>query len=492
MRPLRLLLRMALLMGVMMSGAVTGLQAEYVVSRSQPPEVPREFRGAWIATVYNIDWPSRSGLSAEQQQRELIALFDKAVDLKLNAIVFQVRPTADAFYQSRLEPWSQYLTGTMGRSPGYDPLEFAVREAHRRGLQLHAWFNPFRARTSSQTQIDSSHITRRQPHLVRNYGNLVWMDPGLPEARNHSLAVMRDVLRRYDIDGVHIDDYFYPYPTRDSAGRTRTFPDQEVYERYRRGGGRLEKGDWRRENIDQFVRELYSMIKSEKRHVLFGISPFGIWRPGYPPTTTAQLDAYNHLHADSRKWWQQGWLDYLAPQLYWSIDPPAQSFPELLKWWASENRSRRHLWPGIATERIGSNRPAGEMIRQIRLTRNQPGVDGHIHWHIKPLMQNRGGIDPLLKRDVYQEIALPPASPWLGNDRLRAPQVRADARGAQWRADNRARWWVLQFNSGRDWQTRIMKADRNEVRWENPPRQVSVRGVDQYGNLGPATVLEWR
>lgn len=474
--------------------ALGGVRADFVPSRAQPPEVPREFRGAWVATVYNIDWPSRQGLSAEQQQREMIAILDRAAALNLNAIVFQVRPAGDAVYNSRTEPWSHVLTGTMGQAPSYDPLEFAIQEAHRRGLQLHAWFNPFRARTSGPSQLHQRHIARRSPRLVHSYGNLLWMDPGQRAAQDHSLNVIRDVVRRYDIDGVHIDDYFYPYPIRNSAGRPLPFPDQATYDAYRRDGGRLELGDWRRQNIDGFIERLYGTIKSEKRHVLFGISPFGIWRPGVPPTTIAQLDAYEHLHADSRNWWHNGWVDYLSPQLYWSIDPPAQSFPVLLRWWAEENRNRRHLWPGVATDRIGPQRPAGEIIRQIAAVRQQSGADGQIHWHMKPLMENRGGIDGLLRTQAYPTVALPPPSPWLGRDRIGAPRMRADAGAARWDGDRNARWWVFQYRTGGNWHTRVLREGRREMRWEsgNAPTHISVRGVDQYGNMGPATVLERR
>ncbi|MBW3630866.1 MAG: family 10 glycosylhydrolase, partial [Gemmatimonadetes bacterium] len=251
-----------------------------------PPPVQREFRGVWVASVSNIDWPSRPGLAVQEQKSELLAILDRAADLRLNAVILQVRPAADALYASDHEPWSEYLTGEMGRAPEpfYDPLQFAVDEAHRRGLELHAWFNPFRARhPSARSQIHGSHLSRVRPEIVRSYGTHLWMDPGEPDVREHSIRVVLDVVRRYDIDGVHIDDYFYPYKERDAAGAPIDFPDSASYARYRAGGGVLARNDWRRHNVDTFVERLDREIKREKRWVSFGVSPIGTWRPGNPP-----------------------------------------------------------------------------------------------------------------------------------------------------------------------------------------------------------------
>lgn len=357
-----------------------------------------------MATVYNLDWPSKPGLPAARQKAELRAILDRAAELKLNAILFQVRPAADALYRSDDEPWSSVLGGRQGESPGYDPLEFAVREAHARKIELHAWFNPFRAATSAKGPFAAKHITQRHPEWIRHYGSLLWIDPGVPEARQYVINVILDVARRYAIDGVHIDDYFYPYPARGAV-----FPDEASWSRHGVGSG-MSRGDWRRTNINRFVEALYRGIKAQKPSLKFGISPFGIYRPGVPATIEAQLDAYEQLFADSKLWLECGWCDYLAPQLYWSIDPAKQSFPVLFDWWWAQSRAGRPVWPGIATDRIGAARPAREIANQIELTRRAAKPPGHIHWSMKSLMRNQGGVADLLKREVYRDTAAVPGS----------------------------------------------------------------------------------
>lgn len=362
----------------------------------------KEFRAAWVATVWNIDWPSKPGLSTTYQQRELIRIFDRAESIGLNAIIFQVRPSGDTFYKSPFEPWSAFLTGSMGKAPEpfYDPLEFAVSEAKKRGLELHAWINPFRVQSGS-FRFASNHISRTHPQWVRKAGNQLWLDPGIPEVRSHVLKIVEDLIRRYDIAGIHIDDYFYPYPPSGLKPKRQVFDDASTYQRYRRSGGGLDRNDWRRDNINRFVEGLYRTVKSTDPRVQLGISPFGIWRPGHPPSIKADLDAYEHLCADSLTWLKNGWCDYFSPQLYWTIDKPDQSFPVLLKWWNEQTPEGVDLWPGIASARIGSERPASEIARQIAITRNILKRPGHIHWSMTPLMENRRGISDLLKSDIY-------------------------------------------------------------------------------------------
>ena len=461
------------------------------------PEPPREFRGAWIAVVHNLDWPSSPGLSVRTQEAELTAILDKAVSLNLNAVIFQVRPEGDAVYASPIEPWSPYLSGSMGVSPGYDPLAFAVQEAHRRGLELHAWFNPFRALAGSDYRASSTHAASQHPEYIRPYGSQRWMDPGEPWVRERALAVIRDVVRRYDIDGVHIDDYFYPYPNKDKAGNKIPFDDQASYARY---GGGQKRDDWRRANVNGFVRSFYSMVKTEKPWVKVGISPFGIWRPGVPSSIEARLDAYQDIAADSVSWLRNGWCDYFSPQLYWSIDPRPQSFSTLLHWWHSQNELGRHVWPGIATERIHSSddpgRPATEILRQAELARSmaREGDGGHIHWSIKALRQNRDGVDQLLMRGPYVEKALVPASPWLGRAAPAAPHLKATEAGKgvtlTWNPDTVSRWWAVQIKNADRWSLwTVQEGTDTRLTLPNTPAAICVRGLSASGVLGAPAIV---
>jgi uncharacterized lipoprotein YddW (UPF0748 family) len=397
--------------------AVVACSALTTFAPAQTPSIDREFRAIWLTTVGNTDWPSRPGLSTWDQQRELLTILDRAVALKLNAVILQVRPGADAFFASTLEPWSVYLTGRQGRAPDppWDPLAFAVEQAHKRGLELHAWFNPYRAAYTRDTLNARTHITQTNPSLVRTYGHFVWMDPGDPEVRRRSVRAIVDVAKRYDIDGVHIDDYFYPYPENDSSGKKIEFPDSATYARYLASGGKLAKDDWRRSNVDKLVEELYKGVHAVKPIVRVGVSPFGIWRPGNPSTIKG-FDAYDQIYADSKKWLQNGWLDYLAPQLYWPIARPDQSFPVLYDWWLSVNTKHRHIWPGLATYRVAESSqrriPSQEIVDEIDTTRVRGGDLGHIHFNTSVLMKNPDSLDEKLS-SRYTRPALVPASPWL-------------------------------------------------------------------------------
>ena len=453
------------------------------------PEPMREFRAVWVASVGNIDWPSRQGLTANDQKAEFRAILERAVELKLNALVLQVRPACDALYESKYDPWSPYLTGTMGLSPGYDPLAFAITEAHARGIELHAWFNPYRALTSASAPTSSGHVTREHPEWVRRYAGQLWLDPGEPQVREYVLEVMLDVVRRYDIDGVHIDDYFYPYPT---PAKT-PFPDETTYRRYREKGGKLERDDWRRDNNNQLVQQLYARGKEVKNGVKVGLSAFGIWRPHVPESIEAGLDAYGELYADSRKWLKDGWCDYFAPQLYWGIAPRKQSFPVLLNWWAEQNTRGRHLWPGIATERIGPARPPQEILNQIALTRALAGSHGHVHWDNKPLLANKGKIVDLLRAGLYQQFALVPASPWLAAGPLPQPIIEVASARLTWHAPDGVapRWWLFQARLRGMWASQLVPGTRSSGPLP-PAEAISIRALDAAGNLGDATGLELR
>ncbi len=484
-----------------------------------PPPIPREFRGVWVASVQNIDWPTRKGLTTDEQKRELIKIFDKCVDLNLNAVILQIRPSADALYPSKLEPWSEYLSGKMGQPPKpfYDPLKFAVDEAHKRGLQLHVWFNPYRVRLpGARGKATKDHASKAHPEIVRKYGEYLWFDPGEPEAIDHFIAVLNDVVKRYDIDGVHIDDYFYPYQIRDDAGELVPFPDEESYKRAVAKGEKLERDDWRRQNVNQLVERMYDEVKKAKPWVLVGISPFGIWRPGHPEGITG-LDQYSALYADVRKWQHEGWLDYLTPQLYWSVDSKGQSYPKLLAWWHEQNLKKRHLWPGNFTSKIGRDPraessesvwTADELLRQIEATRAQEGATGNIHFSMKALTGNYDGIADKLKAGPYAKPALVPESPWLGREAPPRPDVAAKQKGNAVDVDmklaaraasnrrsrakasaNNAPWlWIVRVETDGDWQTAIVPGHEMEHQLTLPDGQtakrVVVSGVSRLGREG--------
>jgi uncharacterized lipoprotein YddW (UPF0748 family) len=357
-----------------------------------------EVRGAWISSVHNLDWPSKKGLSAAQQKAELVRLLDAAGSLGLTDVFFQVRPEGDALYRSSLEPWSRFLTGTQGKDPGYDPLAFCISEAAKRGIRVHAWFNPYRASVKAGAPLASNHMARRFRPYAHKVGTVVCMDPGSEEVQDHVVKVVTDVARRYDVAGIHFDDYFYPYP---SVGR---LPDGKTYQRYRAGGGGLSLGDWRRDNVNRLIARVSSSVKKAKPHLVFGVSPFGIYTKGQPSTVKAGLDQYHEIYADPLKWMRSGWVDYIAPQLYWKDNSP-QSFTELLKWWRSPsvNPRRVPVYPGIASYRMNEKGwPAQEIVRQVGLSRTVgSGPSGHIFFRMQDLARNTKGLSSMLKKAGY-------------------------------------------------------------------------------------------
>ena len=416
-----------------------------------PPPAPREFRAAWVSTVANIDWPSRQNLSPQQQRAEIIAIVNRAKELNLNALILQVRPSADAIYPSAIEPWSEFLTGEQGRAPSpfYDPLSYWIDEAHERGIELHAWFNPYRARhTAAKSPLARNHVGTASPAIVKSYGGFLWMDPGEAAAAKQTLDVILDVVRRYDIDGVHIDDYFYPYPVALNAANApniantpsglntitplmeQDFPDDPSWQAYVKSGGKLIRADWRRQNVNELIERVYAGIHREKQWVKFGISPFGLGRPDRRPLGIAGFSQYDKLYADVELWLRKGWLDYLAPQLYWPIDQRPQAFGMLLDYWLRENTQSRHLWAGLYTSRIDGTAKSWlpqEIVSQIKLIReralNNATARGEIHFSMIALMENRKRIGDELKAKVYSVPALVPATPWLDRTAPATPQV---------------------------------------------------------------------
>ena len=489
-----------------------------------PPPIPREFRAAWVATVANIDWPSRKGLSSAAQQAEIRTLLDRAVSLKLNAIILQVRPCADALYPSELEPWSEYLSGVQGQAPVpfYDPLALWISEAHARGLELHAWFNPFRARQGdAKSAPSSSHVSQSRPQWVRTYGNQLWIDPGDPAAAAHSVAVMLDVLTRYDVDGMHLDDYFYPYPVAlgDDPKIDIDFPDQVTWQRYVNNGGPLTRDDWRRSNVDALVQHLNTRIHQIKPWVRFGISPFGIGRPDLRPIGIQGFSQYHKLYADVERWLQAGWLDYLVPQLYWPMDQKEQAFLPLLDYWHRQNTQDRHIWAGLFTSRVLAISAPGtavskvswlpEEIRgQISAVRTRAPGSGHVHFSMIALLKNRQGIADVLQAQTYNGLALVPASPWLEADAPLAPLVTIAplmGPGGPLRVTLQASppgktvvHWGVWLRYGTQWSLQILRAaeftvlaQRDGLKEPNATLStIVVSAINRVGNESPKTRLD--
>ena len=524
--------RRILVAALLLAGCATATPPSNQPAASDgPPPVEREFRGVWVAAVANIDWPSRPALPVDSQKLELLRLLDRSKELGLNAVILHVRPAGDALYDSKLEPWSEYLTGAQGRAPEpfYDPLEFAVREAHARGLELHAWFNPYRAKApSAKTDFAPNHIARTHPDVVKPYGTFLWMDPGEDVVRDWTVNVIVDVTRRYDVDGVHIDDYFYPYRERGPDGREIDFPDSASYARYRASGGTLERSDWRRSNVDRFVKQMYEAVKKTKPWVKVGISPIGTWRPGMGAPQIRGFDAYESIFADARKWFVDGDLDYFVPQLYWPIARTDVSFPILLDWWAKQNPRGRALYAGLIPSSVAATNWHGdEVIGQIYITRAHDGADGHVHFSMRSLMPN-GAFTPLadslpqiridsinasrmrtqvrrdsmtsrMMRETYARPALVPAMPWLDQDAPPAPVATLQQLGNRTTvritpANSEAAFlWVVQSKwPGGFWHTEIIPSQQREWAITAPiadagvPVEVWVSAVDRLANQSRA------
>lgn len=379
----------------------------------------REFRGAWIATVGNIDWPTRKGLSADQQQQQFINILNQHQQAGINAVVVQIRSVCDATYPSTLEPWAEVLSGKQGQAPQpyYDPLQFMITECRKRGMEFHAWMNPYRAVSNITTaQLDPGHVVRTHPDWLLAQGNLRILNPGLPDVRNYVTKVVMDVVRRYDVDGIHFDDYFYPYPQTGLS-----FSDDSTYAIHNRGI--VKRDDWRRDNIDLLVKQVSDSIKAVKPYVKFGISPFGIWqnRSAAQPlgSATSGLQGYNEIYADSRKWIQQGWLDYIAPQVYWHIGFAAADYSVLVPWWDNVMKASpgRHLYIGQAAYRVNNDSNVNwltptQIPNQIQFNRQMANVQGNILYNTTSVISNPLGLRDSLRNRLFARPALQPAMTW--------------------------------------------------------------------------------
>ncbi len=388
----------------------------HLISNCQPIPPKREFRGVWIATVANIDWPSQKGLSPVVQKQEFTAILDEHYKNGMNAVVVQVRPVADAFYRSQYEPWSEWLTGKQGQEPNppYDPLTFMVEESHKRNMEFHAWFNPYRATFDTvSSKLSSDHVSRKHPEWLLTYGGKKLFDPGLPQVREYIVGVILDVVRKYDIDAVHFDDYFYPYPVAgDTLRDDSTFAEHP--------NGFTDKQDWRRNNVNLLIKMIYDSIRLAKPHIKFGISPFGVWRnmSEHPQgsDTRAGNTSYTHLYADSRAWLQQGIIDYLVPQNYFSTAYALVNYRKLTNWWLLHTYGR-HLYMGQGPYKINRNADStwfhpSEMPRQLRINRQYPQIKGSVYFSSKSLMKNANHIQDSLRADFYKYPALIPTMPW--------------------------------------------------------------------------------
>ncbi|WP_345949665.1 family 10 glycosylhydrolase [Mucilaginibacter sp. PAMB04274] len=405
-------LTLALLLGLFIIPNITNAQT--------PPK--REFRGVWIATVQNIDWPSKRGLASGAQQQELVQILNEHEKSGINAIMLQIRPSADALYANSKEPWSLFLAGKPGLAPQpfYDPLKFAIDEAHKRAMELHAWFNPYRATNDlADSNVSANHITRTHPEWFFTYGSKKYFNPGLPEVRKYIISIIMDVVHRYDIDGVHFDDYFYPYPGKDKL------PDTTTYAQY--GTSFNDINDWRRHNVDTLIHVLSDSIHAAKKHVKFGISPFGIWRnlKDDPNGSVSNgLSGYSALYADARRWTQAGWVDYVNPQIYFPFYYPAAPYEKLLEWW-SNNAFNKHVYIGQAVYRAMENREGWrdkqQLPNQVRALRKNARVQGSVYFSSKSVTDNLAGFQDSLRANFYKYPALLPQMIWLGESVPMAP-----------------------------------------------------------------------
>lgn len=376
------------------------------------PAPERELRGVWMATVLNIDYPSRPTPQSATLQVEMRAQLRKLKRLGFNAVFLQVRPAADALYKSDIAPWSEWLTGQQGLAPysGFDPLAFAVDEAHQLGMELHAWMNPYRAAmTLDTTAFADNHVFHRHRDWVVAYGNRQYLDPGLPEVQDHLIEVVKELASNYAVDGIHFDDYFYPYPVAEQS-----FPDSASYARY--GGQFRDRGDWRRNNVNRLVARIYACIQATNPTIQFGISPFGVWRnrqddPRGSDTRT-NATSYDDLYGDALAWAASGTVDYLAPQLYFSVGYEPADYATLLEWWTEQTPAQTRLLIGQAAYKVGNNHDIRwdnleELPRQVSRNRATNRVDGSIYFSARSILQNELGLDQRLA-DLYASPSLLP------------------------------------------------------------------------------------
>lgn len=419
----------------------------------------REFRGAWIQCVNG----QFQGMQRDDMQRTLSYQLDELKKDGVNTILFQVRAECDALYESSYEPWSRFLTGVQGKAPNpyWDPLKWMIEQCHKRGMELHAWINPYRAKTKNTSVLAYNHIAIKHPELVFSYDGQLILNPGNPQNREYICKIVDDIVRRYDIDGLHIDDYFYPYP---AAGQTIT--DDSEYAKY--NNGIKDKGDWRRDNVNVFIKQLRDSIKSIKPYVKFGVSPFGIYRNANSApsigSNTNGLQNYDDLYADVLLWVNNGWIDYLVPQVYWEIGNKVADYTTLITWW-NKYASNRPLYIGEDVERTvkfadPSNQNSNQMPAKYKLHQMLPNVEGTCLWYAKAVVDNVGNYGQVLRNVYWKTPALQPLMPFIDHKAPKKPrklkliQIGGDKvlfwtapKGDGWK-DEAAKYVVYRFNKG--------------------------------------------
>lgn len=442
--------------------ANSSLSAEELFSMKHPK---RELRSAWITTFTNLDWPSKRGLSSKEQKNEFLKIVNDFEENSINAVIGQVRASSDAFYKSELSPWSEWLTGKQGKAPdnGFDPLQFMVDECHSRNMEFHAWFNPFRAVSHVKfSSVADDHITKKQPEWFFQYGNTVYYNPGIPEVRSYICEIVREVVLNYDIDGVHFDDYFYPYSIDGEV-----IPDEEQFKKYNRGCQNIH--DWRRDNINLLIQEVSKTIKAEKAHVKFGVSPLAIWRnkkqdPLGSYTNSGQ-SSYDNLYCDTKLWIEESWVDYMAPQLYWSTTNQYANYNHLINWWTNHNYDR-HLYVGHAIYKLNrkERRSFGtdELVKQVDISRRKGKVHGSIYFRAKAFVNNHQNFQKTISESIYKYPSLVPAMTWIDSIAPASPnklkvKVKEEQVSLKWKApkfetpsDSAAYYVVYRFEEGEE------------------------------------------
>lgn len=474
--------------------------ATFIASSQQNPNF--EFRAVWIATVDNIDWPSKKTLTVEEQKAEYIKILELHQRNGMNALIVQVRPAADAFYPSQYEPWSEFLTGKQGSPPDpyYDPLQFMIEETHKRGMEFHAWLNPYRAVFNiNKSSVAPSHITRIKPDWFLVYGDKKYFDPGIPEVRQHTARVVRDLVNRYDLDAIHMDDYFYPYRIAN-----KEFPDGSSYNKY---GSGLSKDDWRRSNCDSIIKLLHETIINTKPWVKFGISPFGVWRnasvdPRGSNTKAGQTN-YDDLYADILLWLKNGWMDYVLPQLYWERGFKLADYDTLLDWW-NKNSFGKHLYIGHGIYRVGGKGGAwnrkNELPEQIQLLRTFSTTHGSAYFSSKSFNNNPNGWNDSLQNNYYATPSIVPPMPWIDDVAPQKPVIQKNSTNEfllQYNGDERIRYFAIFSGSNILEKAKLIKlivADKKtSIQVNQPPfigKKIYCAVVDWNNNVSSFVVLE--